>query len=52
MKEIKCTFEDGSHYFTSVFTEAPDSLVLDYYDDLTIDVLGKLKKVIKTEIIK
>ena len=52
MKEIKCTFEDGSHYFTSVLTEAPDSLVLDYYNDLTIDVLGKIKKVTKVEIVK
>jgi hypothetical protein len=50
MKEIKCTFEDGTHYFTSVFTEASDSLILDYYDGLTIDVSGNIKKVTNVEI--
>jgi len=51
MKEIKCTFEDGSNYFTSVFTEAPDSLISDYYNGLTIVVSGNLKKVTKVEIV-
>ncbi len=50
MREIKCTFEDGSYYFTMVFSEAPDTLVLDYYNGLTIAVSGELKKVVKTEI--
>ena len=51
MKEIKCTFEDGSNYFTTMFTEAPDSLILDYYNGLTIEFSGKLKTVTKAEIV-